>query len=136
MTDVADALEDDERVLERFPLRTGGTLALTDTSLLVDAAGSVTRIDREDIVEITVEQFDWFVGLLSLVLFGWGLISTRRDVAVGLIFASIGGASVYWTYRKRGKVRIKVEGRPRPMSVFPEDTGQFTDAMEAALDDD
>ncbi|USZ69925.1 hypothetical protein NGM10_16100 (plasmid) [Halorussus salilacus] len=138
MTDVTDALADGERVRDRFPLRTGGSVALTDDGLLVATGDSVIRIDRDDIAEITVEDFDWFVGLLSVVLVGWGLYSTRRDLLLGLGFAAFGAASCYWTYRKRGKARIKVAGRPKPVSVFPADPGAFTDAMEAevAVDSD
>lgn len=133
MTDVTDALADREQVRERFPLRTGGSVALTDDRLLVAAGESVIRIDRDDIAEITVEGFDWFLGLMSVLLVGWGLYSTQRSLALGLAFATFGAGSLYWTYHKRGKARIKVAGRPKPVSVFPADTGAFTEAMEAAV---
>ena len=136
MTDVTDALVADERVTERLSLRTGGTLVLTDDRLLVDASGEVTTVELDDVAEVTVEDYDWFLLVLSVSLVGYGLYSTTRDLAIGLAFAGFGAASLLWTYRKRGKVRVKVEGRAKPLSVFPEDTEGFTDAMEVALRDD
>lgn len=133
MTDVADALAEHERVRERLPLRTGGAVALTDDRLLVAADGSVTRIDIDEVAEITVEDVDWFLGVLSALLVGYGIYSISRNVALGLAFAVFGAGSLYWTYRKRGKARIKVAGRSKPLSVFPADTGAFSAAMEAAL---
>ena len=133
MPDVEAALEDDERVRERFPLRTGGSVALTDDRLLVAADDSVIRVDFDEIAEITVEDFDWFLVVLSVALVGWGLYSTDRSVGIGLAFAALGAVSLYWTYRKRGKVRFKVVGRPKPLSVFPADAERFSDAMEAEV---
>ena len=130
------ALSDDERVTDRLSLRTGGTLVLTDDRLLVDADDEVTAVELDDVAEVTVEDYDWFLLVLSVSLVGYGLYSTRRDFAIGVAFAGFGAASLFWTYRKRGKVRVKVEGRAKPLSVFPEDTDGFKSAMETALSDD
>lgn len=133
MTDVADALEGDERIRERLALRTGGTVALTDDRVLVDAEGSVTAVALDDVAEVTVEDLDWFLAVLSALLVGYGLYSIPRSAALGVAFAAFGAASLYWTYRKRGKVRIKVTGRAKPLSVFPADTEAFSAAFESAL---
>jgi hypothetical protein len=133
MTDVTEALERGESVRERLPLRTGGAVAVTDDSLLVSADEELTRVELDEVAEITVQDFDWFLAILSGLLVGYGLYSVPQSATIGFAFAGFGAASLYWTYRKRGKARIKVAGRSKPISVFPADTGAFTDAMEPAL---
>ncbi|WP_115865570.1 hypothetical protein [Halorussus litoreus] len=134
----ADALDAGETVRERLPLRTGGSVVLTGDRLLVqsdDGSGgdAVTAVDFDQIAEVTVEQFDWFLGVLSALLVGYGLYSIPRSLPLGLAFAAFGAASLYWSYRKRGKARIKVLDRPKPISVFPADIGAFRDALEPAM---
>jgi hypothetical protein len=133
MTDVTEALERGESVRERLPLRTGGSVAVTDDCLLVSADEELTRVELDEVAEITVQDFDWFLAILSGLLVGYGLYSVPQSAAIGFAFAGFGAASLYWTYRKRGKARIKVVGRSKPISVFPADTGAFMDAMEPAL---
>jgi len=136
MSAPSDALADDETVRERLALRTGGSVALTDDRLLVAADDELTSVSLDDVAEVTVEDFDYFLAVLSAVLVGWGLYSTQRNVALGLGFAAFGAVSLYWTYRKRGKARIKVVGRPKPISVFPADPAAFYDALEPLLAED
>ncbi|WP_435182025.1 hypothetical protein [Halorussus sp. AFM4] len=139
MTDVSDALAEGETVRERLALRTGGSVALTDDHLLVvtdagaGADARITRVALDDVAEVTVEEVDYFLAILSVLLAGYGLYSVPRNAALGLAFAAFGGLSLYWTYRKRGKVRIRVAGRPKPVSVFPADTGAFVDGLEPFL---
>ncbi|MFC4451770.1 hypothetical protein [Halorussus aquaticus] len=138
MTAISDSLPEGESVRERLALRTGGSVALTDDHLFVVTADSsgddeVTKIALDDVAEVTVEDFDHFLAVLSVVLVGWGLYSTRRNAALGLAFAAFGAVSLYWTYRKRGKARIKVLNRPKPVSVFPADTAAFYDALEPLM---
>lgn len=138
MTRSTDALAEGATVRERLPLRTGGSVALTDDDLFVVTADSsgdeeVTRVALDDVAEVTVEDLDWFLAVLSALLVGYGLYSIPRSALLGLAFAAFGAASLYWTYRKRGKARIRVVGRPKPISVFPADTGAFSDAVEPAL---
>ena len=133
MTDVTDALEPDEAVRERLALRTGGSVAVTGDRLLVAAGDELTRVELDEVTEVTVEEFDYFLAVLSVALVGYGVYSIPRNAALGLGFAAFGVASCYWTYRKRGKARIEVSGRSRPISVFPADTGTFVDALEPVL---
>lgn len=133
MADVTDALEPGETVRERLALRTGGSVTVTDDRLLVAAGDELTRVELDEVAEVTVEEFDYFLGVLSVALVGYGIYSASRSPALGLAFAAFGAASCYWTYRKRGKARIKVAGRSRPISVFPADTGTFVDALEPVL---
>ena len=133
MTDVTEALSPGESIRERLPLRTGGSVAVTGDRLLVAAEDDVTAIRLDKVTEITVEDFDYFLAILSVLLVGYGLYSVPQSAPIGFAFAGFGAASLYWTYRKRGKARIKVVGRSKPISVFPADTGAFTDALEPVL---
>ena len=140
MTDVSDALAEGETVRERLHLRTGGSVALTDDHLFVvtdESSGAddpqITRVALDDVAEVTVEDVDYFLAVLSVLLVGYGLYSVPRNVALGLAFAAFGALSLYWTYRKRGKARIRVVGRQKPLSVFPADTGTFVDGLEPFL---
>ncbi|WP_276302159.1 hypothetical protein [Halorussus lipolyticus] len=130
MTALSDAVGDDE-IRERLPLRTGGTVVVTDDRLLVSADDEITSIALDDVAEVTIEAFDWFLAVLSVLLVGYGLYSIPRSVLLGGAFAVFGAGSLYWTYRKRGKARIKVADRPKPISVFPADTAAFADALES-----
>ncbi len=132
MTDL-DAAVGDAAVRERLRLRRGGTVAVTDDELLVGVDDEVTRVALDEVAEVTYEEFDWFLGVLSVALVVWGLLSTRRSVPLGLAFAAFGAGSLYWTYRKRGKAKIRVVNRPKPLTVFPADSAAFTDAMEVAI---
>ncbi|WP_135854051.1 hypothetical protein [Halorussus salinus] len=139
MTAISDALPDGESVRERLSLRTGGSVALSDDYLLVvtDADSDdpdLTRVALDDVAEVTVEEFDTFLAVLSVLLVGYGLYSVRGSALLGLAFAAFGAVSLYWTYRKRGKVRIRVEGRAKPISVFPADTDAFAEALRPLLD--
>ncbi len=141
MTAISDALPDGETVSERLSLRTGGSVALSDDYLLVvtdEESGDpdLTRVALDDVAEVTVEKFDTFLAVLSVLLVGYGLYSVPRSALLGLAFAAFGAVSLYWTYRKRGKVRIRVEGRAKPISLFPADTDAFTSALRPLLDVD
>ncbi|UPV76336.1 hypothetical protein M0R89_19430 (plasmid) [Halorussus limi] len=139
MTAISEALPDGETVRERLALRTGGSVVLSDDFLLVvtgEGSGDpdLTRVALDDVAEVTVEEFDYFLAVLSVLLVGYGLYSVPRSAALGLAFAAFGAASLYWTYRKRGKARIKVEGRAKPISLFPADTDAFTSALRPLLE--
>jgi hypothetical protein len=132
MTDL-DAAVGDAAVRDRLALRRGGTVAVTEDDLVIEADGEVTRVALDEVAEVTFEEFDWFLGVLSVALAVWGLYSTQQSVALGLAFAAFGLGSLYWTYRKRGKAKIRVVDRPKPLTVFPADSTAFMDALEVAI---
>jgi len=132
MTDL-DAAVGDAAVRDRLALRRGGTVAVTEDDLVIEADGEVTSVALDEVAEVTFEEFDWFLGVLSVALAVWGLYSTQRSVALGLAFAAFGVGSLYWTYRKRGKAKIRVVDRPKPLTVFPADSTAFMDALEVAI---
>jgi len=141
MTAISDALPEGETVRERLSLRTGGSVALSEDYLLVvtDADSgdpNLTRVALDDVAEVTVEEFDYFLAILSVLLVGYGLYSVLQGALLAVAFAGFGAVSLYWTYRKRGKARIKVEGRAKPISLFPADTDAFIQTLRPLLDVD
>lgn len=117
-----------------FPLRRGGRVALTGDSLLV-AGDEDVRVRLSDVEEVTVESFDWFLGLMSAALVGFGVLTLDRSAIAGAAFVVVGVVSLYWTYRKRGKVTVSVHDRAKPVSFCLDDTETFLDSMGEALDE-
>lgn len=122
MTDDHNRFDDvDERIIETYSLRSGGTLACGEDALYVLRSGEDTiQIFLENIYEVQYDEFDWFLGLVSLTLVGFGIYSTSRDVLLGLGFAAAGAGSFYLTYRKRNKISFRVSGRSKPLDIYPE----------------
>jgi hypothetical protein len=123
---------DGERFEFTTDLRRGGWVGITSSSLVV-ATDEQYRVAADDIQEVTFEDVDWFVGILGLVIVGYGLYSIQFDALFGLGFAAIGVGSLYLTYRKRNRVRIRVVGRPKPLTVYPESMEPLRQALEPVL---
>lgn len=124
----------DESVEYQTSLRSGGWLVLTAVELVVMDGDEPVRVKLENVVEVTIESIDWFLVVLSLTLIGFGFYATTRNVLGGLTFTAIGAASLYLTYRKRDRIRIRVHNRPKPITVYSEDADAFYAAMERTLD--
>lgn len=130
---LCEAVPDGEALRFEASLRRGGRTGLTDERLLVvDAEAVSVRLDAVESVEI--EEFDWFLGGLSVALAGFGLWATRMHLLGGLAFAAAGVASLSLTYRKRGRVTVSVGGRAKPLAFYVDDPEAFAAAMGAALD--
>ncbi|MFB6073006.1 MAG: hypothetical protein ABEJ88_08560 [Halobacterium sp.] len=120
---------------ETFALRRGGRLALGDDGIYLDRPDEETvRVDAEHVVEVQYENFDYFLGLLSLSLVAFGLYSTTKHVLGGLAFAAAGVGSFYLTYRKRGKLTFMVSGRAKPLVVHPEHPEAAYEALRPLMD--
>lgn len=128
-------LEPGEGLRYRGPLRPGGEVAVTDDRVLVRLPGEPVSIPLERVSEITHEGFDWFLGLVSVALVGFGLYGLTRNPAVGGFFAIAGFWSLYRTYRQRGLVRIRVRDEPEPVDVHPADVAELYPALAAAMED-
>lgn len=116
MTDTSDA--------RTFALKDGGSATVGDAQLLVSGDPGV-KIDYDDVVEITVEEIDWFGVVLGLAVVGFGLVSITRDALLGAAFAALGVGSLYLTARRRNRVVVRVTGRPKPVTLYPEDATAF-----------
>lgn len=128
------AVPDDEVLRYGAPLRTGGRLGLTDDRLILAEDDEADSIPLDAVSEVTVEPFDWFLAVLSVALVGFGVASLPRSAALGAVFALLGLASLYRTYRRRGEVTVHVRDRAKPRRLYPADVEGFRAALSPLLD--
>ena len=88
----------------------------------------------ETIAEVTIQAFDWFIGLLSAVVVGFGVLSFGRSAVGGLVFVAFGIGSLYWSYRKRGQVQLHLHERRKAVTFSVDETDALERALESALD--
>lgn len=134
VAEVEAVVEAGEALRFHAPLRRGGRVGVTDDRVIVVRDGETTSVHLETIREVTVQTFDWFMGLLSAVLVGFGLLSLGRSVPGGLLFVGFGLASLYWSYRKRGQVQLHLKGRRKAVTFSLDATEAFHDALGTALE--
>ncbi|KAA9398166.1 hypothetical protein Har1130_05100 [Haloarcula sp. CBA1130] len=116
-------------------LRTGGTVVLGADRLVVDRGDSPVVIDLDDVVEVSLQDIDWFLAVMSAALVGFGLLSLDQSIPLGGAFVVAGAVSLALTYRKRNALRIQVAGRTDPLKCFPADPQSLLAELEAALAD-
>ncbi|MFC6963285.1 hypothetical protein [Halocatena marina] len=115
-------------------LRSGGWLGIDDDALvIVRESEEPLSVPLDDIAEVTAQDIDLFLVVMSVTLVGFGLWATSRNVVGGLVFATIGLGSLYLTYRKRNRLTISVAGRPKPLQYYPVDTESTYAAINDAL---
>lgn len=143
VADLEAAVEPGEALRYQAPVRHGGRIGLTDDRVILVRPDGTTSVHLETIAEVTVQAFDWFLGLLSVVVVGFGLLSFERSVVGGAAFVAFGAASLYWTYRKRGQVQLHLHERRKAITfsldesdAFRDAFGQAVDRYEARLEDD
>lgn len=137
MTDVADleaTVEAGEALRYHAAIRRGGRVGLTDDRVIVVRAGGTTSVHLETIAEVTVQSFDWFLGLLSAVVVGFGLLSLDRSLLGGVAFLAFGLGSFYWTYRKRGQVQLHLHGRRKAVTFSLDDADEFRATLGSLID--
>lgn len=120
----------DGGVLESHTLRRGGKLELMEDALRVTDDDESIRVPYEKIVEVSHSSIDFFLGILSLALVGFGILSLERNALAGLAFTVIGFASLYRTYGRRGQLKFRVQGRAKPLIVYPEQAEATYNALE------
>jgi hypothetical protein len=116
-------------------LRTGGTVVLGADRLVVDRGDDPVVVDLDDVVEVSLQDVDWFLAVMSAALVGFGLLSLDRSVLLGGAFAVAGVGSLALTYRKRYALRIQVAGRTDPLRCFPADPQTLLAELERTLAD-
>ncbi len=116
-------------------LRRGGEVGITEDfgALVIVRDGEPIRVSIEDIVEVTVRDFDWYLALLGLGVTGFGLLSLERSVPLGVAFTAVGLVSLGLTYRKREQMNIRVTGRTDPLTLYPVDPDTLYEELEVAL---
>lgn len=132
MTDTPDP----DRLDFHETLRSGGWIGLgNDTLVVVRNRKKTVRIDLDNVAEVTAQDIDWFLAVLSVALVGVGLGATTRHALGGLAFAGIGVGSLYLTYRKRDRITVTVAGRSKPFRFYPVDAETTYAEMDNALHD-
>lgn len=137
MTSVAEleaVVDTGEALRFQASLRRDGRVGITDDRVVVVRPEETTSVELGAIREVTIQSFDWFMGLLSAVLVGFGLLSLERSVIGGLLFVAFGLGSLYWTYRKRGQVQLHLHERRKAVTFSLDATEEYYAALEAALE--
>lgn len=134
VADVEAALESGEALRYHAPIRRDGRVGLTDERVIVVRGDGTTSVHLEAIGEVTVQTFDWFLGLLSAVLVGFGVLSLNRSIVGGLAFGAFGLASLYWSYRKRGQVQLHLRDRRKAVTFSLAAADEFREALGGALE--
>ena len=116
-------------------LRRGGRVVVGADRLVVDRGAGPVVVDLDDVVEVSLQDIDWFLAMMSAALVGFGLLSLGRSVPLGGAFAVAGVVSLALTYRKRNALRIQVSGRADPLRCFPAEPQALLAELEAALAD-
>lgn len=134
VTELEAAIESGEALRYQTKIRHGGRVGLTDERVLILQPEETTSVHLETINEVTIQAFDWFVGLLSAVLVGFGLLSFDRSLIGGVLFLLFGVVSLYWTYRKRGQVQLHLHERRKSITFSLDATEEFREALSTAID--
>lgn len=116
------------------PLRSGGAVGLTDDRLFVVTGEETVAVRLVDVTEVTFAKLDWFLVTTSLAVVAFGVLSLKLSVLGGLAFGAFGVASLYWTYRKRDRVVVRVDGRPKPLGLYPAAADDLREHLDAAMD--
>jgi len=123
-----------ERLHYRGALRHGGDVAVTEDRVLVQSADELVSVPYENVSEVSHEQFDWFIGLISAVLVAFGVYGLTQNPLVGAFFVLAGLWSLQRSYRHRDLVRVHAHNRPKPIEFYPEDVDDLYAALEVAIE--
>lgn len=126
-------LEDGEALRFQTELREGGQLGITDERILV-AADENHAVSLSQVREITTEHIDWFMVVLSVALGAVAYYTGRQRPLLGVAFFAVALGNLYWTYRKRGAMKIHVHGRAKPIEIHVDRTEVVTAALDRALE--
>ncbi|WP_135304492.1 hypothetical protein [Haloarcula amylovorans] len=130
-------MPDESETVYEGVLRSGGRITIRDDRVLVDRPDEESvAVPLSGVVDVTLQDVDWFLVVMSLGLVGFGLASVGRSLPLAAFFVAAGLLSTALTYRKRGALRISVSGETQPLKLFPADPQACYDALESMLGDD
>lgn len=116
--------------ITRTPLRPGGWIGYADGAVYVDRDDQRTRIGTDAITGVALRTAEWDLAVMSLLLVGvGGYVGVTRNPLVGVGFALVGALSLYRSYRRRHRLAIHVENRPKPTVVYPEYPAECHEAL-------
>lgn len=105
----------------QMPLRHGGWMRLEDETVRITREGDTVKVPKDAITKIDLEVVKWGLAAMSAVtlLFGAYFAVVEHPFG-GLAIATIGAWSLHRTYRQRNTLVIWVDGRTKPIAVYPE----------------
>ncbi|MFB6298575.1 MAG: hypothetical protein ABEH56_08660 [Salinirussus sp.] len=127
--------EPGEVTLTRTPLRFGGWIGYDDEAIYVDRDDDEKlKIRHPNVIGIVLNGYQWDLIVMSALLVGVGaFVAATRNPPVGVVFGAVGVASVYWTYRKRYELVIRVENA-KPVSVYPTEPVECHERLAALIE--
>ena len=110
-----------DTTITRMALRRGGWIGYNEEGVYVDRnGGTKIRVRHGNVTQIALRGAEWDLVVMSLVLVGVGVfVGATRNPLVGIGFAAVGVASLYWSYRKRHELVIHVANERKPIAVHP-----------------
>lgn len=117
-------------IQESHTLRRGARLDVTDDAIEIHRDDETLRFAFENIVEVSHAAFDYFLGILSIALVGFGILSFQRNIPAAVAFTALGLASLYRTYNRRGQLKFRIQGHAKPVIVYPEHAEAVYEALE------
>lgn len=112
----------------RTDLRRGEWVGFDDETVYVDLGDDRYRMDFADVAEVSLEDYDYTMGIVSLILVGFGIYFARQHLG-SLFFTAAGLVSAYRIYSRRNELAIKVTGRAKPLVCYPEDAQEFYERL-------
>lgn len=111
---------------DRLPLRRGGWLRVHDGDVHIQRDGDEdVTVAGEEIRKIQLQVFDYTLGVISAAAVAFGAyFAVGEQFLVGVGIALVGVWSLYRSYRERYTLVIWIDGRPKPVAVYPEDPEQ------------
>jgi len=104
----------------QMSLRDSGWIGYTDEALYIERGDQNIQIANEHVQEVMLQSLRWDLAVMSALLVGvGGYVGIARNPLVGIAFAMIGVLSMYRTYSNRYALRIRIENKPKPITVCP-----------------
>lgn len=106
--------------ITRMSLRADGWVGYSDDAVFLDHGDERVKIRNDAIEEVGLRTLEWDIAIMSLLLVGvGGYVVLTRNPLVGVGFAAVGLFSLYRTYGRRWELVIRVENRPKPVTLHP-----------------
>lgn len=111
----------DGTTITRMGLRRGGWIGYNEEGVYVDRDDKTKiKIEHANVTQVGLKSAEWDLVVMSLLLVGLGVfVGVTRNPLVGVGFAVVGLASLYWSYRKRHELVIHVANERKPIAVYP-----------------
>ncbi|EMA53238.1 MULTISPECIES: hypothetical protein [Halococcus] len=111
----------DGTTITRMGLRRGGWIGYNQEGVYVDRDDETKiKIEHANVTQVGLKSAEWDLVVMSLLLVGLGVfVGVTRNPLVGVGFAVVGLASLYWSYRKRHELVIHVANERKPIAVYP-----------------